>query len=77
MDFIYMDNAAGTRLLEEVFEEMVQYFTSDFGNPSSIHTAGTKPKKAVEKARDFPTVQHQGFLCSRAYTILFLKYLYK
>ena len=52
MDFIYMDNAAGTRLLKEVFEEMVPYFTSDFGNPSSIHTAGSKPKKAVEQARE-------------------------
>ena len=52
MDIIYMDNAAGTRILEEVFEEMVPYFTSDFGNPSSIHTAGSKPKKAVEQARE-------------------------
>ncbi|MFC1537852.1 cysteine desulfurase family protein [Candidatus Latescibacterota bacterium] len=52
MDFVYMDNASGTRLLEEVFEEMAPYFKTDFGNPSSIHTAGTKPKNAVEHARE-------------------------
>lgn len=52
MAYMYMDNAAGTRILEEVFEEMVPYFTLEFGNPSSIHTAGTKPKEAVELARE-------------------------
>ncbi len=49
---IYMDNAAGTRLLDEVFEEMVPFFNKEFGNPSSIHTAGKKPKEAVELARE-------------------------
>ncbi|MFC1490557.1 cysteine desulfurase family protein [Candidatus Latescibacterota bacterium] len=52
MDFAYMDNASGTRLLEEVFEEMVPFFKNEFGNPSSIHSAGSKPKSAVEKARE-------------------------
>jgi len=36
---IYMDNAAGTRLLEEVYKEMLPFFTTEFGNPSSIHKA--------------------------------------
>lgn len=49
---IYMDNASGTRLLEEVFEEMLPFFTRDFGNPSSIHLAGSVPRDAVEKARE-------------------------
>jgi len=52
MSEIYMDNAAGTRLLEEVFEEMSPFFISEFGNPSSIHKAGVKPREAVEKARE-------------------------
>jgi len=47
-----MDNAAGTRLLEEVLEEMMPYLTTGYGNPSSIHTAGTAPRKAVETARE-------------------------
>jgi len=51
MSEIYMDDAAGTRLLEEVFEEMTPFFISEFGNPSSIHKAGVKPREAVEKAR--------------------------
>jgi cysteine desulfurase len=52
MNIIYMDNAAGTRLLEEVFEEMRPFFTIEYGNPSSIHTAGMKPKAALEQARE-------------------------
>ena len=48
----YMDNAAGTRLLPEVLEAMLPYFTRDFGNPSSIHTCGTAPRGALEKARE-------------------------
>jgi cysteine desulfurase len=52
MDFAYMDNASGTRLLDEVFDEMVPFFKTEFGNPSSIHTAGSKPKEALEHARE-------------------------
>ena len=62
MDFIYMDNAAGTKLLEEVFEEMVPYFTSDFGNPSSIHTAGLKPRKAVEQGEENLRVSQERYM---------------
>jgi len=47
-----MDNASGTRLLDEVFDEMVPFFKTEFGNPSSIHTAGSKPKEALEHARE-------------------------
>ncbi len=49
---IYMDNAAGTRLHEEVFEEMTPFFLKEFGNPSSIHNAGVEPRAAVELARE-------------------------
>ena len=49
---IYMDNAAGTRLLKEVFDEMIPLFTVEYGNPSSIHTAGTAPREAIELARE-------------------------
>ena len=50
MTEIYMDNAAGTRLLDEVLEEMMPYLTSEYGNPSSIHSKGSKPRDAVESA---------------------------
>ncbi|MCE5251733.1 cysteine desulfurase [bacterium] len=52
MSDIYLDNAAGTRLLEEVFEEMTPFFTGDYGNPSSIHRMGVKPKEALNTARE-------------------------
>ncbi|MFA6472793.1 MAG: cysteine desulfurase family protein [Candidatus Latescibacterota bacterium] len=49
---IYMDNAAGTRLLPEVFDTMLPYFTTEYGNPSSIHPKGSAPHEALEKARE-------------------------
>ena len=47
----YFDNASGTRLLPEIFEEMMPFFIEEYGNPSSIHALGTKPREAVEHAR--------------------------
>lgn len=49
---IYMDNAAGTRLLPEVFDAMLPYFGMEFGNPSSIHPKGGTPREALDKARE-------------------------
>ncbi|NLB90752.1 MAG: cysteine desulfurase NifS [Clostridiales bacterium] len=46
-----MDNAATTAVSREVLEEMLPYFTQNFGNPSSIHSTGRDGKKAVENAR--------------------------
>ena len=48
---VYLDNAATTPVDERVFESMKPYFTSIFGNPSSIHTHGREAKAAVEKSR--------------------------
>jgi len=48
---IYMDNASGTRLSEDVFEAMKPYFLEDYGNPSSIHKYGLAAKEAIEDAR--------------------------
>ncbi|MBN1290680.1 MAG: cysteine desulfurase [Candidatus Latescibacteria bacterium] len=48
---IYMDNAAGTRLLDEVYESMVPYMKTYYGNPSSIHSMGTEPREAINRAR--------------------------
>lgn len=48
---IYMDNAATTRVKQEVLEEMLPFFTENYGNPSSIYALGGKSKSAVEKAR--------------------------
>jgi len=48
---IYLDNAASTAVHPEVVKEMMPYFDSQYGNPSSIHQFGRKAKSAIQKAR--------------------------
>lgn len=48
---IYLDNAATTRVSEEVLEAMIPYLSEEYGNPSSIHIEGRKARKAIENAR--------------------------
>lgn len=52
MDYIYLDHAATTAVRHEVAEAMLPYFSSIYGNPSSIHTVGQKSKRALENARE-------------------------
>lgn len=49
---IYMDHAATTYTKPEVLEEMIPYFTTHFGNPSSIYSLSRETKKAIDVARD-------------------------
>lgn len=49
---IYLDNAATTKLLPEVLEAMMPYFTEQYGNPSAIYGLGSSGKRAINKARD-------------------------
>ena len=49
---IYMDHSATTPVRPEVLEAMLPYFTTDFGNPSSIYTIGQEARKAVDDARE-------------------------
>ncbi|AFK02309.1 aminotransferase class V [Emticicia oligotrophica DSM 17448] len=51
MPKIYLDNAATTRLDEEVLQAMLPLMTDNFGNPSSIHSHGRQVRSAIEKAR--------------------------
>ena len=48
---IYLDNAATTRLDDEVIEAMLPYMREHFGNPSSIHSYGRVTRAAIEKSR--------------------------
>ncbi|MCC6181461.1 MAG: aminotransferase class V-fold PLP-dependent enzyme, partial [Bacteroidia bacterium] len=48
---IYLDNAATTRLDEQVLETMLPYMREEYGNPSSIHSFGRKNRSAIENAR--------------------------
>jgi cysteine desulfurase len=48
---IYLDNAASTKIHEDVLESMIPYLKEQYGNPSSIHRYGRQAHKAIEKAR--------------------------
>jgi len=50
--YIYMDNAATTKVRKEVLDEMLPYFSDNYGNPSSIYELGSTSRVAVEKARE-------------------------
>ena len=49
---IYMDYAATTPTRPEVVQEMLPYFTENYGNPSSIYSISRETKKAVENSRE-------------------------
>ncbi|HEY8889571.1 MAG TPA: cysteine desulfurase NifS [Clostridium sp.] len=49
---IYMDHAATTYTKPEVMKEMLPYFTTYFGNPSSIYTLARETKKVIDIGRD-------------------------
>ena len=48
---VYLDYSATTPVKEEVVQEMIPYFTQQFGNPSSLYTLGLEAKAALDKAR--------------------------
>ena len=49
---VYLDYSATTPVKEEVLNEMIPYFTEQFGNPSSLYSEGLTSRDAVEKARN-------------------------
>lgn len=49
---VYMDYSATTYTKPEVLEEMLPFFTENFGNPSSLYSFSDKTKKAVNLARE-------------------------
>ncbi len=50
---IYLDYQASTPVDVRVLEEMLPYFTEEFGNPhSTTHIYGIRAREAIEKARD-------------------------
>ncbi len=50
-DIIYLDNAATTRLSDDVLAEMMPYLTDCYGNPSAIYSLAAKSKRAIQQAR--------------------------
>ena len=50
--FIYLDNAATTRVSDAALDAMLPYFQEQYGNPSSLYAFGQKAKEALERARE-------------------------
>lgn len=51
MNLIYFDHAATTPVKKEVLEEMMPYFSINYGNASSMYSIGRRSRKAVDIAR--------------------------
>ena len=49
--FIYLDNAATTRVSDAALDAMLPYFRQQYGNPSSLYAFGQEVKEALERAR--------------------------
>ncbi len=49
---VYFDYSATTPMKKEVLDEMLPFFNTDFGNPSSVHSFGRQGKNALDIARD-------------------------
>ena len=52
MNTYYFDNAATTKVKEEVLDAMLPYLKEEYGNPSAIYALARNSKKAIEKARE-------------------------
>src|SRR5689334_15386687 len=49
---IYLDHAATTALDPRVLDVMIPYFTTEYGNASSIYTLGRHAMQAIDAARE-------------------------
>ena len=50
--YVYADNAATTAMSQTAIDAMLPYFKDNFGNPSSLHSAGQSAREALDNARD-------------------------
>ena len=50
--FIYLDNAATTRVSDAALNAMLPYLRQQYGNPSSLYAFGQEAKEALERARE-------------------------
>lgn len=48
---VYLDNSATTKPYDEVVEEMVKALTTDYANPSSLHTKGVQVERKIKEIR--------------------------
>jgi len=50
--FVYMDNAASTKIYPETLECMYDVLKNNYGNPSTLYKAGRDAKKIIVSARE-------------------------
>ena len=48
---IYLDNASTTRMQDDVVNKMINFYTEDFYNPSSIYSSSQRIRTKVEECR--------------------------
>ncbi len=48
---VYLDYSATTPVKDEVFKEMLPYYTELYGNPSSLYSEGLEAKEGLDHAR--------------------------
>ena len=51
MSTIYLDNAATTKVRDEIVDAMSTIIKNEYGNPSSTHSYGRSSKSIVELSR--------------------------
>ena len=51
-DYIYLDNAATTKIKKEVLESMIPHLKENFGNPSSLYSFGQESRNSIEESRE-------------------------
>ena len=49
---VYADNAATTCVSKTALDAMLPYLTTNYGNPSSLHTVGQRANEALQSARE-------------------------
>ena len=49
---IYADNAATTKLSRTALDAMIPFLQEEYGNPSSLHSAGQRAREALNEARE-------------------------
>ena len=49
---IYLDNAATTKVMDEIIDKTIDMYKKSYGNPSSLHNMGLEAEKEITKAKE-------------------------
>ena len=78
---IYLDNAATTKVRDEVIDIMVKYLKENYGNPSSLYDFGYSVTKDINSCREVIAKQISIFETKKdmwvrhvLFTFIFIQY---